>query len=52
MRLTDMADELYAAPACSALPGGVRVATARHDGVTVTRWRSRGRGWSGPGGGM
>lgn len=37
MRLTDMADELYAAPACSALPGGVRVATARHDGVTVTR---------------
>lgn len=37
MRLTDMADELYAAPACSALPGGVRVATARHDGVTMTR---------------
>lgn len=37
MRLTDMADELYAAPACSALPGGVRVATTRHDGVTVTR---------------
>ena len=37
MRLTDMADELYAVPACSALPGGVRVATARHDGVTVTR---------------
>ena len=37
MRLTDMADELYAAPECSALPGGVRVATARHDGVTVTR---------------
>ena len=37
MRLTDMADELYAAPACSALPGGGRVATARHDGVTVTR---------------
>ena len=32
-----MADELYAAPASSALPGGVRVATARHDGVTVTR---------------
>ena len=37
MRLTDMADELYAAPACSALPGGVRAATARHGGVTVTR---------------
>ncbi len=37
MRLTDMADELYAAPACSALPAGVRVATARRGGVTVTR---------------
>ena len=35
MRLTDMADELYAAAAD--LPGGVRTATARRGGVTVTR---------------
>ena len=35
MRLTDMADELYAAAAD--LPGGVRIATARRGGVTVTR---------------
>lgn len=37
MRLTDMADELYTAPACAALPAGVRVATTRQNGVTVTR---------------
>ena len=35
MRLTDMADELYAAAAD--LPGGVRTATARRGGVMVTR---------------
>jgi len=32
-----MADELYAAPECAALPAGVRVATARKGAVTVTR---------------
>lgn len=37
MRRTDMADELYAAPECAALPAGVRVATARKGAVTVTR---------------
>ena len=35
MRLTDMADELYTAAAD--LPGGVRAATAKRGGVTVTR---------------
>ena len=37
MRLTDMADELYTDAARAALPAGVRVATARKAGVTVTR---------------
>lgn len=37
MRLTDMADELYTAPRCATLPAGVRVATTRREGVTVTR---------------
>ena len=36
MRITDMADELFA-PAQEPLPAGVRLATARHGGVTVTR---------------
>ena len=35
MRLTDMADELYTAAADR--PGGVRAATAKRGGVTVTR---------------
>lgn len=35
MRLTDMADELYTAT--TDLPGGVRAATAKRGGVTVTR---------------
>lgn len=35
MRLTDMADELYTA--ATDLPGGVRAATAKRGGVTVTR---------------
>lgn len=36
MRYTDLADELYHAPE-DALPTGVRVATAKRGGVTVTR---------------
>lgn len=36
MRTTDMADELFSA-AAQPLPAGVRLATARHGGVTVTR---------------
>ena len=36
MRYTDLADELYHAPE-DALPAGVRVATAKRGGVTVTR---------------
>ena len=36
MRSTDMADELFGA-AGGALPAGVRLATAKHGGVTVTR---------------
>ena len=35
MRYTDLADELYHAPE-DALPAGVRVATAKRGGVTVT----------------
>ena len=35
MRTTDMADELFSA-AAQPLPAGVRLATARHGGVTVT----------------
>ena len=35
MRSTDMADELFGA--ADALPGGVRLATAKQGGVTVTR---------------
>ena len=35
MRSTDMADELFGA--ADALPGGVRLATAKRGGVTVTR---------------
>lgn len=37
MRKTDMADEFYTGGAGAALPAGVRVATARAQGVTVTR---------------
>ena len=37
MRKTDMADELYGAPEGGAVPAGVRVATSRRGGVTVTR---------------
>ena len=36
MRTTDMADELFSG-ATQPLPAGVRLATARHGGVTVTR---------------
>lgn len=36
MRYTDLADELYRAPG-AALPAGVRMATARRGGVTITR---------------
>ena len=36
MRTTDMADELFSG-AAQPLPAGVRLATARHGGVTVTR---------------
>lgn len=36
MRTTDMADELFGG-AAQPLPAGVRLATARHGGVTVTR---------------
>ena len=36
MRTTDMADELFSS-AAQPLPAGVRLATARHGGVTVTR---------------
>lgn len=36
MRTTDMADELFSGTA-QPLPAGVRLATARHGGVTVTR---------------
>ena len=37
MRQTDLADELFASEETQSLPSGVRVATARHGGVTVTR---------------
>ena len=53
MRTTDMADELFSA-AAQPLPAGVRLATARHGGVTVTRVEiareglSRPRGFSRP----
>ena len=36
MRTTDMADELFSG-AAQPMPAGVRLATARHGGVTVTR---------------
>ncbi len=63
MRETDLADELFRAPG-SAPPTGVRVATARRGGVTVTRVETARRGgvtvtrveiaregWSAPAGG-
>ena len=37
MRETDLADELFGQPGKTALPAGVRVATARQGGVTITR---------------
>ena len=37
MRTTDLADELFTPEENTALPAGVRMATARQDGVTVTR---------------
>lgn len=37
MPYTDMADELFGAQRAGELPAGVRLATARHGGVTVTR---------------
>ena len=37
MRETDLADELFGQPGGTALPAGVRVATARQGGVTITR---------------
>lgn len=37
MPYTDMADELFGAPRTGELPAGVRLATARHGGVTITR---------------
>lgn len=37
MRETDLADELFSQPGKTALPAGVRVATARQGGVTITR---------------
>ncbi len=37
MRTTDLADELFTPEENAALPAGVRMATARQDGVTVTR---------------
>lgn len=37
MRFTDLADELFGAAEQGALPAGVRLATAQHGGVTVTR---------------
>lgn len=37
MRFTDFADELFGSGAGDALPAGVRLATARRGGVTVTR---------------
>ena len=51
MRTTDMADELFSG-AAQPLPAGVRLATARHGGVTVTGWRSPARGSAAPGAGM
>ena len=36
MRFTDMADEMFGA-AQGALPAGVRLATAKRGGVTITR---------------
>ena len=36
MRTTDMADELFRGPETE-LPAGVRLATAKRGGVTVTR---------------
>ena len=37
MRYTDLADELFTPESGAALPAGVRMATARQNGVTVTR---------------
>lgn len=37
MPYTDMADELFGGQSAGELPAGVRLATARHGGVTVTR---------------
>ena len=37
MRETDLADELFGQPGKTALPAGVRVATARQGGMTITR---------------
>ena len=37
MRATDLADELFSAEGASALPAGVRMATTRREGITVTR---------------
>ena len=37
MRETDLADELFGQPGKTALPAGVRMATARQGGVTITR---------------
>lgn len=37
MRYSDMADELFGTPQGTDLPAGVRLATAKHGGVTVTR---------------
>ena len=50
MRETDLADELFGQPGGTALPAGVRVATARQGGVTITRVEIRGGCGCGAGG--
>ena len=51
MRFTDMADEMFGA-AQGALPAGVRLATAKRGGVTITRVEMRAKGWRSPADGM
>ena len=50
MRTTDMADELFRGPETE-LPAGVRLATAKRGGVTVTRVEIAREGLARPAGG-
>lgn len=52
MRYTDMADELFGADTAPEELSGVRLATMRRGGVTVTRVEIARAGAARPGGGM